>query len=185
MRFVTAVILAVASALFIGEVRAATAVSKNDEARGTTTQHLRFENGRLEQLVRKSLDDSKTLRTLLERVEASDLVVYVRCDPRLDGALSGHMSFLTRAGNTRFLLIRVRYLGSRLTQVALVGHELRHAVEVADTPAIVDLASFDQEYGRLGYVNVNGSRNGVVVYETEEAERTGEQILRELRQGTD
>jgi hypothetical protein len=36
-------------------------------------------------------------------------------------------------------------------QIAALGHELRHAVEIADAPSVVDDASLAAEYRRVGF----------------------------------
>ena len=40
-----------------------------------------------------------------------------------------------------------------MQQIAMMAHELQHAVEIAETPAIVDGESLVREYKRIGYVN--------------------------------
>ena len=125
------------------------------------------------------------LEGLINRLEASDVVVYVRCDHTLRRGVTGKLSFVGMSAGTRYVLVRVGYLGDRLRQIALIGHELRHAVEVADTAAIVDTASFQREYARLGYVNRLASGNGVIAFESDEAVAAGERILRELKNGTE
>ena len=62
-----------------------------------------------------------------------------------------------------------------------MGHELQHAVEIADRPAIVDTASMQGEYERIGYVNHFASTAGIMSFETDRAMRIGDQIFRELR----
>ena len=58
-------------------------------------------------------------------------------------------------------------------------HELQHAVEIAETPAIVDGESLVREYKRIGYVNQWSTLPGVS-FDTLAAVRTGQQVLREL-----
>jgi hypothetical protein len=38
-------------------------------------------------------------------------------------------------------------------QIAALGHELRHAVEVAEAPSVVDTASLGEEYRRIGFAS--------------------------------
>lgn len=156
-----------------------------DDADTTKVGHVRFETPRLQQLVEQALDDSATLRGLIGYLDASDVVAYVRCEPRLRNQTSGYLTFVSQAGGLRYVLIRVAYLGSRMTQVALVGHELQHAVEVADAKGIVDGESFHRAYKRMGYLNQFSSIDGLVAYETENARQVGERILRELQRSTE
>lgn len=147
--------------------------------------HIRMEDQRLGDLLDYGRRRSALLQNLIDRLEASDVVAYVRCDHRLRRGVAGSLSFVGSTAGTRYVLVRVGYVGDRLRQIALLGHELRHGVEVADTPAIVDTASFQREYARLGYVNKLASVEGITAFESDSAVDAGEQILRELRNDTE
>jgi hypothetical protein len=60
-----------------------------------------------------------------------------------------------------------------------MAHELQHAVEIADTPAIVDGQSLVREYHRIGYVNSKSALPGIA-FDTQAAVRVGERVLKEL-----
>ena len=159
--------------------------ASSDDATNHATSHIRLEDERLAQLLDYCRNRSALLERLIKRLDASDVVVYVRCDPMLRRGVAGKLSFVGKTAGIRYVLVRVGYLGDRLRQIAVMGHELRHGVEVADTPAMVDTASFQREYARLGYVNRVASEAGVTAFESDEAVDAGERILRELRNGTD
>ena len=55
------------------------------------------------------------------------------------------------------------------------GHELRHAVEIASTPSVVDGASMAQCYHRIGF-NVSPYLER---FDTEDAVECGRRVLRE------
>lgn len=160
------------------------AVSDTDNVPPPVVPHIRFQEPRLQQLVEEGLQVSATLRALSAKLEGSDVVAYVRCDRQLRNRVSGYLSFVSKAGGLRYVLIRIAYLGPREQQVALIGHELRHAVEVADMPAVVDTASFHREYQRIGIAQRFVGPNQTVAYETDNARKAGEQILRELNRST-
>ena len=166
-------------------IDARVSVSRYDDATIDVAPHIRVDDKRLSHLLDYGRQRSGMLDGLMNRLEASDVVVYVRCDHTLRRGLGGKLSFVGMSAGTRYVLVRVGYLGDRLRQIALIGHELRHGVEVADTPAIVDTASFQREYARLGYVNRLASGNGVIAFESDEAVAAGERILRELKNGTE
>ena len=161
------------------------AVSGTTDSPASLQPHVRVLNERLRQIIDRAAPGSPTLQRLLALLEESDLVVYIQCDMRLPSRVAGRLSFVTSAAGVRYVLIRVAYVGSVSPQAALIGHELRHAVEVAELPAIVDETSFDHEYARIGFVRPSGSAYGVKSYETDNARAAGEQILRELQKGTD
>lgn len=63
-----------------------------------------------------------------------------------------------------------------LTQrLALLGHELQHALEVAGNPGIRDRASFLQYYEQVGIRHLDPK-----VLDTEAARQTGERVKQEL-----
>ena len=146
----------------------------------TPQPHVRIVDRDLRQILERAAADSPTLRTLIARLDDSDVIAYVRCDQRLKSRSAGNLAFMSTAGGFRYVQIRVACGGSESSQAVRIGHELRHAVEVADLRAIVDLDSFDREYARIG---VKRPASGEVPrsYETENAVRAGEQIVQELR----
>ena len=146
---------------------------------------IRVEDERLTRLLDYGKQRSVSLQELVVRLESSDVVVYLRCDRQLRSELSGRLSYVGTSAGLRYVLVRVGYIGDRLRQIALVGHELRHAVEVAEMPEIVDRASFQTAYERIGYVNQYASVRGILAFESDQALQAGDRILRELRNGTD
>ena len=142
--------------------------------------HVRFEDARPRRLLLEAIPRSPTLRRLIERLNDSDVVVYIRCE-RLRAGVVGRLSFVSTADGIRYLKVGAGCVGDRQRQAAVMGHELQHAVEIADRPTIVDTASMQSEYERIGYVNHFASTAGIISFETDLALRVGEQIFRELR----
>jgi hypothetical protein len=141
--------------------------------------HIRTTDLRLRTLIDVGTRTSPTFRALVDRLVASDVVVYLRCEPKWSSRVDGRMTFATSAGGYRYVIVRVRDLPSRAHLLALLAHELRHAVEVADTPAIVDGPTLAREYGRLGYVSQWAATTGIA-FDTAAAVQTGEKVLREV-----
>jgi hypothetical protein len=137
---------------------------------------IRSTDRRLRSLLEDGLRTSPTLRALVARLSASDVVVYLQCDG--PSAPDGRLTFLSSVGGYRYLVVRVSRF-ARMQQIAMMAHELQHAVEIADTPAIVDGESLVREYRRIGYENP-WSRLPGVSFDTKAAVRAGEQVLREL-----
>jgi hypothetical protein len=156
-----------------------------EEGAGAAVPGVRVEDERLARLLDYGKQHSALLQSLVVRLESSDVVVYVRCDRQLRAELSGRLSYVGTSGRLRYVMARVAYIGDRLRQIAVVGHELRHAVEVAETPEIVDRTSLQSAYERIGYVNRFASVRGILAFESDQAVQAGERILRELRDGTD
>jgi hypothetical protein len=104
--------------------------------------------------------------------------VYLQCDG--PGAPDGRLTFLSAVGGYRYVVVRMSRF-SRMQQIAMMAHELQHAVEIAETPAIVDGESLVREYKRIGYVNTLSPLPGVA-FDTRAAVRAGEQVMKELMQ---
>jgi hypothetical protein len=99
---------------------------------------------------------SVLIRSLLDRLEASDLVVYV--DVRwFSDTRMGQLAFVASAPGVRYVAIHIACGRTALDQLAALAHELRHAVEVADAAAVVDLRSFGDLYAHIG-IDVGSDR---------------------------
>ena len=143
--------------------------------------HLRTTDLELRLAIDDGMRESPTFRALVQRLTGSDIIVYVCRWHRRAGA-DGRLTFVV--GGRRLSLCR----GARRAQpsppqlLALLAHELRHAVEVAETPAIVDPPSLAREYARLGYVSqVSGADR--IAFDTAAAVAAGHQVLSELQGG--
>jgi hypothetical protein len=78
---------------------------------------------------------SAVVRSLVARLEASNVLVHITSSRVMPGGIGGMTRFVTTRGGYRYLRIT---LGSDLTlavRSAILGHELQHAVEIADSPA--------------------------------------------------
>lgn len=94
---------------------------------------------------------SATFRALADRLERSDVIVHVEGSlPTARSDIAGTLRFVAAAGGYRYLRITVAAHLPRNRAVAMLGHELQHALEVADDPSVVDLASFESLYRRIG-----------------------------------
>lgn len=137
-------------------------------------------DGRIEKIISEGIDASPTFRDVVNRLNRSDVVVYVRCQKDVSNREDGYLKFVGSAAGYRYLQAHIRYNTSRSHQIALIGHELFHAVEVADAPSVIDVSSFEREYARIGFISRTFRVGGGVAYDTHAAIDVGEQILREV-----
>lgn len=142
-------------------------------------ERLRTTDRRLQALIEEGMRTSPTLHALVQRLEQSDVVVYLQCDTAWSPRVAGRLTFVSSAGGLRYVVVRIAHFRSVAAQIAILAHELQHAVEVADTPAIVDGPSLAREYQRMGYVNTWSSIPGVA-FDTHAAVRAGKRVLREM-----
>jgi hypothetical protein len=121
------------------------------------------------------LRQSPTLHNLVERLDASNVVVYLVFDRSPAPLSAGHISLMAAVGGWRYLRLSVdvRYTGQQ--RIAILGHEVRHAVEIADAPSAIDQASVESLYRRIGFRN-SGDRS----FDSLAAIAAGHQVLREL-----
>ena len=138
------------------------------------TRHVRATGRIIPSLMRTGFAQSRTFAALLARLERSDVIVYIEEVPRLPGALEGRLLMLPPAHGVRYLRIQIALRGSPSDNIATIGHELRHATEVADASTVVDAKSMAVFYRRIGIDNGNN------LFDTIEARETGWRVLKEL-----
>ena len=83
----------------------------------------------------RALEDSAIVRGLVERLESSNVIVHIETAAYMPAGIGGMTRFVTSRGGYRYLRIT---LGSSMTlwvRSAILGHELKHACEVADSAA--------------------------------------------------
>jgi hypothetical protein len=149
------------------------------EAAADLHSRIRPLDARLLALVERGMRTSPTFRALAARLEQSDVVVYLESDVSGPPRIAGRLTFVSAAGGRRYVVVRLRPLPSTLDEVALLAHELQHAVEIAERPSIVDTASMEREYRRIGHVNRWVSSG--LAFDTRAASDAGSQVARELR----
>jgi hypothetical protein len=140
---------------------------------------IRTTDRRLRMLLEDGVRTSPTLRALVERLQTSNVVVYLRCDGVTENPTDGRLTFVSSVGGYRYIVIRMTRLLSPERQIALMAHELQHAVEIADAREVVDSESLLREYQRIGFVNP-WSRLPGIAFDTHAAVEAGTQVLREM-----
>ena len=138
------------------------------------TRHIRTTDNSVRKLMRRGYRESRTFASLVMKLQRSDVIVYIEGVPRLPGALEGRMMVMPRAHGYRYVRIQIALRGSPEDSIALLGHELQHAVEVAEALEVIDTDSLARLYQRIG------TRSGPHVYDTVAAQETGKNVRREL-----
>jgi hypothetical protein len=137
--------------------------------------HVRTVDGEMAALIDEGTRRSSVFQSLIVQLNQSDVIVYVE-HRQLRGNLVGQLTFAGTSQSWRYL--RVQIDGSRmlLAQIAALGHELRHAVEIAQAPAATDVAAIRQLYGTIGFAR-DATRPK---YESDSARDAGRQVYRQL-----
>lgn len=140
-----------------------------------STGALRPEHPELKKMIEAGSQQSPTFRHLVEQLDATSLIVYLRFNS-CGGAVAACLRFVAPQGTTRRALIVLDRFGrSPSDLIALLAHELQHALEIADAPHVVDEWSFRDFYGSRG-------RRLSEAYETTAATRTTRLVASELKQ---
>ena len=139
---------------------------------------LRALDHRLGDLVEQGLARSPTLRALQAHLQQSQVIIYLEWSSRLPANLVGRTRIMGAGGGYRYLSVQLDDRLSKLDELAVLGHELQHAVEIADDPGVVDEASLAGLYRRIGSEASSGMAS--LWFETQEAIDAGRRVHSEL-----
>lgn len=153
------------------------AAAQEPQDQSLSAPHVRPVNG-LRSLVEEAARRSPEVRTLLDRLEDTDVIVYIRGRNFEDPELDGRVALLAVTNLQRYLVIEISSLKTTIVQMATLGHELYHALEIAREPSIVDIRSLAAHYRRIG--EQQGDAIGRLTFETEAAFEAGRRTRREL-----
>jgi hypothetical protein len=115
--------------------------------------HVRTMDKRLRSVIDEGLARSGSFRGLIARLDGSDVIVYIEPECPMSSLLFGRLTLLGAGGDRRYVNVRISCMLTVNQQIAALGHELRHAVEIADAPSVVDNASLAAEYRRVGFAS--------------------------------
>jgi hypothetical protein len=133
-------------------------------------------DGRSAALLLEGLERSATMRAIVDRLEQRDVIVYVQMQPALRKRLAGTMTWLAATESHRYVRISLNPELMHESLIAALGHELQHALEVAESPSVVDTASLQAYYEQHGMstaTHING-------WDSMAARVVGDDVRREL-----
>jgi hypothetical protein len=141
---------------------------------------VRSTDGEILALLGEGTDRSATFRGLVEAISRSDGIVYIEFGYCAFGHLNGCLlPFMASTHGERYLRLVVIRDKNRWTHdqlLALIAHEMRHALEVLEHAEVVDVATLEALYRTIG-TPISGQRRG---YETSAARAAGDAVLTEL-----
>lgn len=141
------------------------------------TTHVRPHEDRLKQLLIEGSARSATFKALADRIEASNVIVYVALNPLIKSSLSGMLTWMTQAGGYRYVRASISPELSANQMIATIAHELQHAVEVIDDETVHDEKTLVALYRRIGH---QSGAYAPSQWETTAARETGFQVRKEL-----
>jgi hypothetical protein len=149
-------------------------------AAGEPSRRVRSSEPVVTALLNEGRERSASFHALVDAIDRSAGIVYVEFGYCAFGHLNGCMlPFIASTQGDRYLRVIVTPDKNRTTHdqlLALIGHELRHALEVFEHPDVVDVATMDAMYRKIGTPITGGPRG----YETSAARAAGAAVLNEL-----
>ena len=146
----------------------------------TVSPRLRPLTGRLVRLLTLGYQTSPTLATLVDELEHSDVIVHIEERRRPERWTIGHTRLVARIGGQRYLRISLDVRRGDEALVALLGHELHHAREIAQESWVTDQTTLAELYRQIGHESC--ARPGMIAVDTQAARKVGRQVLAELRE---
>jgi hypothetical protein len=131
------------------------------------------DNHLLDELVARSA----TGRHLVAELGRSDLVVFVRHEWFQTQILRGRIGVVASREHVRLFAIEINSHQTRTEQLAALGHELQHALEIANAPFVHDARSLAALYTSIGEPS---GYPGAERYETAAAVAAGYRVRQEL-----
>ncbi len=129
-------------------------------------------------LLERGVSGSPTFHALVTKLSAAPVVIYVNCDWSPPLRVSARLTFISSAGGWRYMKVRIDCQITQRRQLAMLAHELQHALEVANTPDVVDAASMEGLYRDIGFETYQTDRG--LLFETEAALQMQRRVDQEL-----
>ena len=120
----------------------------------------------------RALAGSALVRGMVARLEASDVIVHLATSAHLPLGIGGVTQFVTARGGYRYLRVTLDANLTLRNRSVILGHELKHACEVADSSA-ANVAQLRELFERAGH------RDGAY-FETQAAIETEREVRTEL-----
>jgi hypothetical protein len=139
------------------------------------SRRVRSNNQRVVKLLNEGVRRSPTFADLITKIHTTNVIVYVEPSYALAPDLQGRILLQAVAGDQRYLRVQVRATLQGDLMIAVIAHELRHALEVADDQSVVDDAGLTALYRRIGHIS-SGSHS----FDTDAAQATGRRVRDEL-----
>jgi hypothetical protein len=138
-------------------------------------RHLRAPDDRIRALLVYGFHRSATFADLVQQLNRSDVIVYIESMMTLPRETMGRITVVPLAGDARYLRMQIRADLPRREAIALIAHEMRHALEIAAEPEARDANGLIKLYERIGHAS-----GGDHAYDTTEAQDVGRKALREI-----
>ena len=140
--------------------------------------HVRTSDARIRAAIADGIERSALFRDLVAQIDASDVIVYADGDCTMSERLQGRLTFMSKAGGRRYVMVRIACSLTGPVQIAMLGHEFWHALEIAKAESVVDDDSLAEEYRRIGFASRSLQRG--TGFDSKAAIDTGYRVWYEL-----
>jgi len=138
-------------------------------------RHVRALTPHLARVVEVGMWRSPTFARLVADLDRTDVIVQIVPSQNLRPSVLGQVVLVPSPPAARYVRLQIRAEGCVEDLVAIVAHELRHALEIAAATWVRDDSGLIELYQRIGECLDPGRQ-----YETASARDTGRQVRREL-----
>ena len=128
-------------------------------------------------LLQRGAADSPTFRALLHAIEHSDVIVHVEQVMQSAHGLAGATRFITRAGGYRYVRITLYGVWPVHQAIAILGHELQHASEMASAGWVIDQQTCLELFQTIGRRTCDDQH---ICFDTEAAVIAGHRVWSDL-----
>jgi hypothetical protein len=137
-------------------------------------RHVRPVDGRVSGAIADGLRRSPTFANLVLAVNSSDVIVYIETVREMPPSLVGRLLIAPGSSGQRYLRIQISFVPCGNDLIAVIGHELQHALEVAGSPGVRDEKTLTALYRAIGHATRDDH------YDTMAAQNAGRQVRLEL-----
>jgi hypothetical protein len=100
-----------------------------DRSYAQSSPHIRVLDPVLKELFDHGVQQSPTLRALVDKVEAAPILVFIEGDIRMPSYVGARLNFVTSVNGLRYVRVDIDCTLSPRRQIALLAHELQHALD--------------------------------------------------------
>jgi len=149
------------------------------QAQADSVQRVRTDSRYLRLVIASGIERSPTFRRIVDRLERSDLIVEVQCGHFIGSQLAGRTVFLSAQPGVRYVLVEIACWATSAPSLHMLGHELRHALEIADATWVVDGPTLAQLYQGIGFPTCGRLGPEIGEFETADALDAGVRVHHE------
>lgn len=115
------------------------------------SQRVRSDEPQIRELIAEGIARSITFASLVAAFDASDVIVYVEIRVVREG-LGGFIPHnVIAAGTHRYVRLVISPIGRNERLIAVIAHELQHALEIAHAPQVGRSETVEALFARIGF----------------------------------